>query len=169
MEAGCESRNGTVDAQARQVVDAGTMGGNVTEAQDQGYGKDQTHTQPQGVRDMERDSHRCDESSQVATTPTNARTVDQEGRYSGKKPKAAQPCELVELAEKQGYRCALSGLELTTNNSDLDHIVPVGSGGTHSIDNLQWVHRSINRMRGTLDVKEFVRLCQAVVEWSGSL
>jgi 5-methylcytosine-specific restriction endonuclease McrA len=145
------------------------MGSNVTEAQGKRHGREQTHTEPEGVQDMDRGSQTCDEPSEVETVQARSQPMGEKGRHGGTKHKTAQPGELVELAERQGYRCALSGLELTTSNSDLDHIVPVGSGGTHSIENLQWVHRSINRMRGTLDINEFVRLCQAVVDWSGSL
>lgn len=169
MEVVRERGTGEIDPQARRVANAGEMGGHVTEAQGQRYGSEQTHMESQGVLHMGRDSQSCDESSEVATVQTQSQPVGEESRHCGKKHKTAQPGELVELAERQRYRCALSGLELTTSNSDLDHIVPVGSGGTHSIENLQWVHRSINRMRGTLDMKEFVRLCQAVVEWRGSL
>lgn len=72
--------------------------------------------------------------------------------------------DLLLLAESQLFRCALSGVAIEPNSSSLDHIVPVSSGGSHAIGNLQWVDRRINAMKGELAVSEFVELCRAVAD-----
>ncbi len=73
---------------------------------------------------------------------------------------------LVKLIEKQGYRCAISGAELTPDIASLDHIIPVSKGGKHAVDNVAWVHAEINRMKGQLSLDEFVSLCSRVVQYN---
>ena len=54
------------------------------------------------------------------------------------------------LLEKQAGKCAICGDWLPENRSDVevDHIIPVVSGGTNEIGNLQLLHRSCNRSKG---------------------
>lgn len=70
---------------------------------------------------------------------------------------------LMRLVETQKFRCALSGVELTPENAALDHILPVAKGGEHKIENLQWVHKEVNRMKGAMDQDTFVEMCRLVV------
>lgn len=73
-----------------------------------------------------------------------------------------------DLFEKQEARCALSGLPInlvrnyTLNHSDntasLDRI---DNNKGYEPDNVQWVHREINIMRGKLTVGRFLELCSA--------
>jgi 5-methylcytosine-specific restriction endonuclease McrA len=71
------------------------------------------------------------------------------------------------LVQQQGFRCALSGQELTPASASIDHKTPLCRGGSHTIDNAQVVEAEINRMKGTLTHDEFVRLCVLVARWSG--
>lgn len=80
--------------------------------------------------------------------------------------KTATRGELLSLAEKQGYRCALSGIQLSPDDASLDHIKSVANGGSHEIDNLQILHKEINRMKGTLSNEEFIALCRKVCQWT---
>jgi hypothetical protein len=73
---------------------------------------------------------------------------------------------LVDLIEKQQYRCAVSGIELVPEIASLDHIVPVSKGGKHVVDNVVWVHSEINRMKGQLSMDEFISFCNKVVQYS---
>lgn len=70
--------------------------------------------------------------------------------------------QILDKLKEQNFCCAISGVELTPETAGLDHIVPVSLGGTHSIDNIQIVHRSLNDMKGTLTMDEFVSWCQKV-------
>ena len=80
---------------------------------------------------------------------------------------------LLTLLEKQGYRCALSGRELTPETLALDHITPVGSGGEHVMGNVQFLHTDVNAAKGTMDQTAFVEMCREITEHtplqSGSL
>lgn len=81
-----------------------------------------------------------------------------------KKPGRVTRKQLLALLESQGYRCALTGVELTPETASVDHKVPVQQGGSHSIENLHIVEHRINWAKGTMTVDEFVDLCRRVVE-----
>lgn len=72
--------------------------------------------------------------------------------------------QVLDLVEKQGYRCALSGRELTPETASLDHIVPLSRDGEHALGNLWVVDHQVNAAKGTLTVDEFVAMCKDVVE-----
>ena len=75
----------------------------------------------------------------------------------------ATPSQLMMLIKSQGYKCAISGLDISDpSNAQLDHISPVSAGGNHAVSNLQWVHAKLNRMKGTMSQQEFLELCTAV-------
>lgn len=80
------------------------------------------------------------------------------------KRRTASRAELRGLVERQGYKCALSGVQLDPDIAELDHIVPVAAGGWHDVGNLQVLHRAINRMKGQLSNDEFIRWCRLVAE-----
>lgn len=67
------------------------------------------------------------------------------------------------LLQNQGFRCALSGRELSPGTTALDHILPVARGGEHRLENAQALHKEVNRAKGTLTNEEFVSLCREVV------
>lgn len=75
--------------------------------------------------------------------------------------------ELMKLLKSQDYRCALTGEKLTPNTAELDHKIPKSKGGSDSIDNLQWIDREVNRMKGRLSDDEFIAICKRVVGWTG--
>ncbi len=70
-----------------------------------------------------------------------------------------------EMLERQNFRCALTGKPLTPETAEVDHILPVSRGGTHTIDNLQILHKSINRSKSTLDNEEFISMCREALAW----
>ena len=72
--------------------------------------------------------------------------------------------DLLQKMEQQGNRCALSGQPIDHLNSEIDHILPVSRGGSSEMENLQWLSRTVNRMKGTMTNEEFVEACKLVVE-----
>lgn len=94
-----------------------------------------------------------------------SRHVENEERISSERER----CEsittkaVLALLMRQQYRCALTGDELTPNNSSLDHIMPISRGGRHHVDNAQALLRDVNRAKGTMTNEEFVALCRKVV------
>jgi hypothetical protein len=78
----------------------------------------------------------------------------------------ATGAELMSLLKKQEYRCALTGEKLTPNTAQLDHKTPKSKGGDDVLDNLQWLDRTVNKMKGSMTVEEFVSVCKRVVQWT---
>lgn len=74
--------------------------------------------------------------------------------------------KIMELAERQKHRCALTGVLLTPQTAGIDHIIPLSKGGENSIRNCQIVHIEINRMKGLMTNAEFIETCQRVAQWS---
>lgn len=64
---------------------------------------------------------------------------------------------------KQNKKCALSGVELTfdylNRTASLDRI---DSNFGYNINNIQWVHKTINRMKGSMQDKEFIKVCESI-------
>lgn len=79
------------------------------------------------------------------------------------RPGTVTASQIRELIEKQGYRCAISGRELTPETASLDHIVPLSQGGAHTVENLWVVDHQINAAKGTLSFEDFLTMCQDVV------
>lgn len=71
---------------------------------------------------------------------------------------------ILKMIERQGYKCLLTGLDLTPKTASIDHRIPLSKGGNHTLGNAQIVHRVINRMKGSLDQDEFVEMCVLVAE-----
>lgn len=94
----------------------------------------------------------------------NARTLFRKAADSTMKVDASF---LKKLIEKQEFRCAISGIELTPDNAALDHIIPYANGGRHRRDNVQWVHNDINAIKGQFEHGRFIELCRLVAAWNG--
>ena len=75
--------------------------------------------------------------------------------------------DVRDLLDKQQYRCALTGRHLTPDVAALDHIVPVGNGGKHSIVNVQVLHKDVNFAKGTMSQEAFISMCRDVVKHQG--
>lgn len=77
------------------------------------------------------------------------------------------------LYEKQNRKCALSGVSIelkanykgkeSNNTASLDRI---DNSKGYSIDNVQWVHKTINIMRNKLTVNEFIDFCKEVTKYN---
>jgi hypothetical protein len=70
--------------------------------------------------------------------------------------------DLASIWKRQRGFCALTGWKLTRENSHLDHIIPVGRGGTHELSNLRWTVNVVNQAKRALLDHEFIQLCYAV-------
>lgn len=70
--------------------------------------------------------------------------------------------ELRDLLQRQNYRCALTGEQLTPSNFALDHIVPLSDGGDFTAANSQLVLKAVNRAKNTMRQSDFVEMCRKV-------
>ena len=75
---------------------------------------------------------------------------------------------LMEIIEKQNYRCALSGLPLTcmmekgkTFNTNVS-VDRIEAGGEYTKENVQLVCRALNQWRSNTSIEDFVAFCKAV-------
>ncbi len=73
---------------------------------------------------------------------------------------------LWSLWKEQRGRCALTGIRLTRENCELDHIVPFSKGGTHERSNLRWLQKDVNQAKRALSDVEFIKMCRDVVSFS---
>lgn len=80
--------------------------------------------------------------------------------------------DVIEVYEKQDKKCALTGTKLTfgriryriETNASIDRI---DNSKGYSKDNIQIVLKSVNIIRGTMSIDDFVNLCHEVVNnWS---
>lgn len=70
------------------------------------------------------------------------------------------------MLQRMDYRCALSGVVLDPDESSLDHIKPLSRGGEHVMENVVFVHSTINRMKGEMTADEFIGWCRKVAQWT---
>lgn len=74
--------------------------------------------------------------------------------------------DAADLIEKQAGKCAVSGVDLVFNgdfhaiSASLDRI---DNTKGYEVGNVQWVHKEINMMRGSLSIERFRELCHYVV------
>lgn len=73
---------------------------------------------------------------------------------------------LLEILEKQDYKCALSGIPFTrergsANNPSIDRIE---AGKEYTKDNIQLVILCLNKWRADTDLKEFIEICKLIAE-----
>lgn len=78
--------------------------------------------------------------------------------------------EAWQLFLNQNRKCALTGQELTltdTNGSTKDKTASldrIDNNKGYEIENIQWVHKDINWMKGQFDSDRFIELCKLVSE-----
>jgi hypothetical protein len=72
---------------------------------------------------------------------------------------------LWSLWKEQRGKCALTGIKLTRDNVELDHITPVSKGGLSERSNLRWVLKNVNQAKRALSDEDFISLCKSVVDY----
>lgn len=89
--------------------------------------------------------------------------------YGGRKRDQLTAETILRILDKQNYKCALSGVDLTCNlekgtrcftNASIDRII---AGGPYTKDNIQLVCRALNSWRSNVPIEEFVSWCKKVV------
>jgi hypothetical protein len=72
----------------------------------------------------------------------------------------------VKKLSDQNFRCALSGITLTSKNVSIDHINPISKGGTNDMLNLRLLDREVNLARRVMSDIEFLDLCEKVTTYN---
>jgi hypothetical protein len=84
--------------------------------------------------------------------------------------------EAWEIFEKQKGKCAISGLQLklpkrSNNQGTLEctaSIDRLDSSKSYTKDNIHWVHKHINIMKGAIELKAFINYCRLISEFNES-
>lgn len=75
--------------------------------------------------------------------------------------------DLANLVDSQKNLCALTGMELKFKG-DFDQITAsldrIDNSKGYITGNIQWVHKDVNMMRGSLSINRFKELCKMVAE-----
>jgi hypothetical protein len=89
----------------------------------------------------------------------------------GEKKKLTVELTIQQLYGKlveQNFKCALSGVDLnvlhigpTASNASIDRI---DSTKNYTIDNIQWVHKDVNKMKNDFSQKRFIEVCKLVTK-----
>ena len=117
--------------------------------------------------------------SGVTTTETQYASIsDNWNRYFSRlccrshKRESVSVEELLDILDKQNYKCALSGIQLTCKlekgvkyktNASLDRI---DAGGPYIKENIQLVCSALNSFRSDTDCNEFIWWCKKVAEYN---
>ena len=75
--------------------------------------------------------------------------------------------EAVDIFENQNGCCALTGLPLATNgpfNDITASLDRIDNSRGYTPDNVHWVHKAVNFMRGDMPLDEFVHACRGVAK-----
>ena len=99
-----------------------------------------------------------DEFNEICTPDVRKFTIDQLKTlgFSGNKadPRRKIPRETLNqvYSESVGI-CALCGKPMTPWNRTIDHIIPKSKGGNDRKDNLRYVHKNCNQLKGNMEDK----------------
>jgi hypothetical protein len=80
--------------------------------------------------------------------------------------------QAADVLKRQSFKCALSGIDIVAEGpfseitASLDRI---DNNKGYEPNNIQWVHKEINMMRGSLNVKRFIELCKCVAKVSQNI
>jgi len=129
---------------------------------------DLEEVRPSGHGDRRHQGQPCAEDGLAPmghATDQRGQPLHPQGQEEMVKPHGPVSTEnVLRLLEYQQYRCALTGRELTPETAALDHIIPIRCDGRHLIENTQVLHKDVNRAKGSLTNKEFIRMCHEVVD-----
>lgn len=73
-----------------------------------------------------------------------------------------------ELYEKQNYKCALTGVHITLgyDRKDTASLDRIDSKKGYIMNNVWWVHKTVNQIKWTLDVNELLEWCKKILDYS---
>lgn len=69
------------------------------------------------------------------------------------------------LFQSQGRRCALSGLPIILGKQRTASLDRINSHLGYTLDNVQWVHKDINKMKNTFPQDYFVEMCMMIANF----
>lgn len=90
--------------------------------------------------------------------------------YLGGIPLLVTEESVLQLLESQGYRCAISGVPIGIADSVKGHkqgqttasLDRIDSRGGYTPDNIQWLHKDVNKMKWDMPQSKFIQLCKLI-------
>lgn len=72
--------------------------------------------------------------------------------------------QCLTMLDNQRYKCNVSGIDISLydRSASLDRI---DSSKGYTIDNIQWVHRSVNFMKQALSQSDFIKHCMTITDY----
>jgi 5-methylcytosine-specific restriction endonuclease McrA len=83
-----------------------------------------------------------------ARNPDKARDITQRARAKRAAAPVVETFTRLEIYQRDGGRCHLCGHHVSGTDFEIDHLIPLSRGGTHSRVNVAIAHGSCNRKRG---------------------
>lgn len=75
--------------------------------------------------------------------------------------------------KKQSGVCAISGIPITVKKKNTERtsasVDRIDSSQGYTVENIQWVHKDINKIKLNLDLDYFIELCTRVAEHQGTV
>ena len=76
--------------------------------------------------------------------------------------------DLKSIFDQQEGKCSYTGRDIIIGiDAELDHIIPRSKGGDNKLDNLQWVHTDVNKMKSYQLPDDFLKLIAEIYHHSG--
>lgn len=77
--------------------------------------------------------------------------------------------DVIDYFKGTTVTCELTGriIDLTKDDYNIDHIIPVSRGGTNELDNMAFCIPEANAAKNNLTNDEFIALCKEVCEHFG--
>lgn len=112
-----------------------------------------------------------------AKDPSKRRMYDANRRYetwgtffagllTRRRSKYLSKTDLINLLEKQDYKCAISGLTLTKDRGSIHNasIDRIEAGLEYNLDNIQLICKCINNWRSNTPLEDFINLCKIIAK-----
>lgn len=97
----------------------------------------------------EREARRQQKRAYNAQNPGVGRAATRKRRARKRGADQAQHIDPLVVLEMTDGMCGICGHDLDPINYEIDHVIPLSRGGTHTYDNVQAAHRMCNRVKFT--------------------
>ena len=75
--------------------------------------------------------------------------------------------DFYNLLDTQEYKCKYSGRELTPENTQGVHVVPLQKGGNHNVENIVLVDKHVHYVKKYLEPEQLFNLAKDIVNEIG--
>ncbi|WP_032929062.1 HNH endonuclease [Leptospira santarosai] len=75
--------------------------------------------------------------------------------------------DFYRILNNQEKKCMLTGRELTPENTNAEHILPLRRGGKHEKNNICLVVEELSKLKRYYDEEEIVRLAADIINFKG--